>query len=239
MKYLLLMMRYLFGSTTEKEPEMYTPPPKRKQVVPQCAPLYHELEAGYGAVDLRPIDLKSFVIGYDGDDIPYLCMPCVHKGYIIPMIDCDSMEDYITASIWLQENEIDWVTVESNEHRFWLFLDALTDEAKKVWTLITLCPGCDEKYAKSAQGALSSNNLYPTVRAIRRNTDSMPRIHEMRTGNPIILEFVNNLLDHHNSPELTWFYRQLRFKTGKVELSDPNTGNPLPVSVLDLIGIAR
>jgi len=153
-------------------------------------------------------------------DKPYLCISSSLHGKIIPVVDLDSKEDMKLAKTWLDDEDIKYIIMESNNGSYWAFLDQITDNNGEAITASRSVPGIDEQHEKW----LKSEKML-VVRGFHKEDYFVPTIKYENTDNPIIISFCNKLIDHYKSDKIIWLYRYDVYKKGgipKIKMVKPS-----------------
>ncbi len=155
---------------------------------------------GYGAKYTKfgsVNDLDAFFTGLLYNETPILVIKSMMNGRIIPMIDCDSTEEYQRARERLANREMRCAAFQSSPERYWVFPDMTFETFKSAWKATFCIPGNDHKYLK-----FCNDNGFFTVRGELKNLDQKPELLHIDCVEPNVVKFVDQLVDHFNDDRI-------------------------------------
>lgn len=190
-------------------------------------------EGNYGKVirisRLSSIDkfIKKYLLSYPGsvdsgpDGRPYLGISSSIEGKHIPMLDVDSQDVCMITRLWLEENKMKYIVVESSEGHFWVFLDALSSSFHKALKIAAAVPGVDVRFLEA-----SREQRCFIVRGHLKDNKFMPTVLHSNTDNARLILFCKNLEEHFKDSKVDWIRRYILYKEGAIEIADPQYGTP-------------
>lgn len=158
----------------------------------------------------------------------YFAISASLRSKFIPMVDADSEDNMVRATLWLDENNIKYAVMSSSPGHYWIFLDKPFKKAKKAGTLSSYVPGNDQDFV----GMIEKNNhIY-----IRGRTKGYkPKLENCNTDSDLIKTFVTKLEAHYRDPRLDWVDRYYAAHDKGIDISDPKSGDPIPVTINQFI----
>lgn len=121
----------------------------------------------------------------------YLAIVGIYNDRIIPMIDCDSIEDYKIAFNHFSKLEINCALIQSSPNHYWLFPDISFNSVEAALFTMHLIPGCDQKYIK-----FTKNRQFFAIRGELKAIDEVPRLIYNECSEMNIVCFISKLIEH-------------------------------------------
>ena len=192
---------------------------------------YSEESSDYGNKSREPVELDEYFKMFLRDPELSLYASCSIGSYYVPMADIDEEENAILLTMWLQEQRIKFVSIESNPGHFWIFIDRVTDDVDEFLQLMNVLPAIDSSYLNFVL-----KHKCPFVRTCFKDQELfVPHIVSNDVDSEIVLSFTKQLVDHFQDERLTWCWRYKKYKHGDVDLSNPKWGKPLGVTLADIL----
>jgi len=143
----------------------------------------------------------------------------IYKGIHLPIIDADSEQKMISASLWLKENKVAHSIMTSSIGSYWIIVDRPNKKFRKIVGWIESVPGQDEDFIR-----FTKRHGMCHIRAKMKNNYFIPNIIQ-RSGSELIDEFCDKLIDHFSSDLIKWLHRYELYKSGNIDISCPNEIN--------------
>jgi hypothetical protein len=142
--------------------------------------------------ELSYTDLESYHnLVMAGETSQYLAVVGAYNSKIIPMIDCDSLEDYKLAFGHLSRYEIRCSLIQSSPNHYWLFPDFSFSSVEAALSTIKVIPGCDDKYVK-----FTKNRSFFAIRGELKAIDETPKLIYNECTEVNVVSFVSELYAH-------------------------------------------
>lgn len=121
----------------------------------------------------------------------YLAIVGTYNGRIVPMVDCDSIEDYKIAFNHFSDREISCALVQSSPNHYWLFPDFTFSSVEVAYLTIGSVPGCDQKYIK-----FTKNSNFFAIRGELKAIDEVPKLIYNECSEMNVVCFIAKLIEH-------------------------------------------
>ncbi len=174
---------------------------------------------GYGSkwTKFRPVsDLDTFFTSLLYDESPILIIKSMMNSRIIPMLDCDSTQEYERARKRLADKEMRCAAFQSSPEHYWILPDMSFETFKSAWKATFCIPGSDHKYLK-----FCNDHGFFTVRGELKNLDEKPELVHIDCVEPNVVKFVDQLVDHFDDDRIRAIadlrYRKKPNKSKKVQ----------------------
>jgi hypothetical protein len=125
----------------------------------------------------------------------FLIIQCQIGGRTIPMIDCDSQEDFELTINYLKKKLLGYAVFKSSEGHAWVFPGFSFSTYKGAHAAVDNVPGGDPRYQRMALKA----RMYVIRGECKKRSQSAPELVECTTTEPSVLLFVNLLQKHFTS----------------------------------------
>lgn len=139
------------------------------------------------------VDLASYHKQIMSGDMSsqYLAIVGTYNGRIVPMIDCDCIEDYKTAFNHFSRLEMRCALVQSSPNHYWLFPDITFNSVEAALYTVYQIPGCDQKYIK-----FTKNRDFFAIRGELKAIDEVPRLIYNDCSETNVVCFISKLVEH-------------------------------------------
>jgi hypothetical protein len=127
----------------------------------------------------------------------YLAIVGTYNGRVVPMIDCDSIEDYKIAFNHFSKIEIPCALIQSSPNHYWLFPDFTFNSVEAAYATIGPIPGCDQKYIK-----FTKNRKFFAIRGELKAIDEVPRLIYNECSETNIVCFISKLIEHFSDDRI-------------------------------------
>jgi len=143
-----------------------------------------------------------------------LTIGSVYHEYLIPVIDADTESCMVSASLWLDENNIKHTIMSSSLSGFWILVDK-AGRWKDVECMMHV-PGQDGHFA-----AFSCARKMCYIRGVMKEDYHVPVLVK-ESGSELIDGFANELIKHFSSDAVRWLHRLESYKRGDMDFANPN-----------------
>lgn len=142
----------------------------------------------------KVINLSDFYVNILDDPSRYLVISSSINGRIIPVIDCDSEEDYEESQGRLLLNGSHYAAFMSSPKHYWVIPDMSFVSFDIAWEAVCYMPGCDDKYLKFVK----QQGCY-YIRGELKQNDFLfiPELIHNNCVEPNVSKFVNLLVEHY------------------------------------------